>query len=128
MTELTVEEIQEPTPQPVSEEPPEEPPGEPPELRREPSEVQAEEPAELPPEPAPKRRGRKLPDEAIAPPHVLVHATRITSRSERWKRSSLLRIIANGMCLICVCSRDRFINNLITTGISLLANRFITKK
>ena len=57
MTELTVEEIQEPTPQPVSEEPPEpEPPGEPPELRREPPEVQAEEPAEEPP--APKRRGR----------------------------------------------------------------------
>ena len=64
MTELSVEEIQEPTPQPEEpaeppEEPPEEPPGEPPELRREPSEVQAEEPAELPPEPpAPKRRGR----------------------------------------------------------------------
>ena len=57
MTELSVEEIQEPTP-PVPEEPPEEPPGEPPELRREPSEVQAEEPAELPPEPAPKKRGR----------------------------------------------------------------------
>ena len=51
MTELTVEEIQEPTPQPVPEEPPEEPP----QLRREPPEVQAEEPAELPPEPpAPK--------------------------------------------------------------------------
>ena len=56
MTELTVEEIQEPTPQPVPEEPPEEPPEAPPELRREPPEVQAEEPAELPP--APKRRGR----------------------------------------------------------------------
>ena len=53
MTELTVEEIQEPTPQPVSEEPPpEEPPQEPPE-----PEV-IEEPAELPPEPAPKKRGR----------------------------------------------------------------------
>ena len=55
MTELTVEEIQEPTPQPVSEEPPEPEP-----VAPEP-EVQApEEPAELPPEevPAPKRRGR----------------------------------------------------------------------
>ena len=53
MTELTVEEIQEPTPQPVSEEPPEPEP-----VAPEP-EVQAEEPAELPPEPpALKRRGR----------------------------------------------------------------------
>ena len=56
MTELTVEEIQEPTPQPVSEEPPQEPPEEPPQEPPEPEVI--EEPAELPPEPAPKRRGR----------------------------------------------------------------------
>ena len=54
MTELSVEEIQEPTPQP--EEPAEEPPAEPPELRREPPKA---EPAELEPDPpAPKKRGR----------------------------------------------------------------------
>ena len=58
MTELTVEEMQEPTPQPVSEEPPEPEP-----VAPEP-EVQVEELAELPPEvadvevPAPKKRGR----------------------------------------------------------------------
>ena len=55
MTELTVEEIQEPVPQPVVEEPPEpEPPA--------PEEVQAEEPAELPQEEvsAPKNGGDHL--------------------------------------------------------------------
>ena len=56
MTELTVEEIQEPTPQPVPEEPPEEPPQE----TSAPEPEVIEEPAELPPEevPAPQRRGR----------------------------------------------------------------------
>ena len=54
MTELTVEEIQEPTPVPEEppEEPPEKPPEEPPELTREPPE-----PEEIA-QPAAKKRGR----------------------------------------------------------------------
>ena len=61
MTELTVEEIQEPVPVPEPpeqppEQPPEEPPEEPPELTREPPQ---EEPEVIEPAvPAPKKRGR----------------------------------------------------------------------
>ena len=60
MTELTVEEIQEPVPEPPEPpEPPEQPPEEPPELTREPPQEPPEpEVIEEPAVPAPKRRGR----------------------------------------------------------------------
>ena len=60
MTELTVEEIQEPVPLPEEpvEQPPQEPPEEPPELTREPPQEPPEPEVIEPAVPAPKRRGR----------------------------------------------------------------------